>query len=90
MVTQLSKGIYSLDTVTSCVHRMWDGGLQYDSVDAVLKELKAQVTDAVIYICVDLIIFYVYNFLFSYCYLFYLFHYKKDRTRERIISAGDR
>lgn len=43
LVTQLSQGSYSLDRVTTCVHRMWDTGLQYDSVEAVLKELAEEV-----------------------------------------------
>jgi hypothetical protein len=39
-VMELSGGAYTLDQVTVCVHRMWDVGLQYDSVEAVMKELK--------------------------------------------------
>jgi hypothetical protein len=42
-VTQLSNGAYTLDRVTACVHRMWDFGMQYDNIDAVLKELKKEV-----------------------------------------------
>lgn len=39
LVVQKSNNKYGLDRVTACVNRMWDSGLAYDDVDAVLKEL---------------------------------------------------
>lgn len=39
----MSKSNYSHDRVASCVNRMWDTGLQYDSTEAVLAELQREV-----------------------------------------------
>ena len=40
----LSKSTFSRDNVTKCVNRMWDEGLKYDDPDAVLRELRAEVS----------------------------------------------
>jgi hypothetical protein len=40
----MSKSHYSHERVASCVNRMWDTGLQYDSSEAVLMELQREVT----------------------------------------------
>jgi hypothetical protein len=39
----VGKSHYNHDRVATCVNRMWDTGLQYDSPEAVLAELQREV-----------------------------------------------
>jgi hypothetical protein len=50
----VSKSHYNHDRVASCVNRMWDTGLQYDSPEAVLAELQREVFHSLSSIIVNL------------------------------------